>query len=114
MKNNIIKIMAVMIAIGASAFTTLKKPLTKSEMNNQAQQNWYFESGHALGDAVSETNWNTSPQANCDAENQVPCQIQFEADDYMSPSTKTPLQNYLDSKGSAAVIRSTALSRRTQ
>ncbi|WP_345947700.1 hypothetical protein ABDD95_12660 [Mucilaginibacter sp. PAMB04274] len=114
MKTNIIKLLTVAIAIAASAFTTLKAPVSKSEMNKRVNQTWYFQSGHELGDAIDDANWSTSPQQSCDNANQVPCQVDFEADDYQMPSTNTPLQNYLDAQGSATSIRANATSRRTE
>lgn len=114
MKNSIMKIMVVAIAIAASAFTTFKKPITSSEMNKKANQNWYFKAGHALGDAMSASNWSTTPEAECDANVEVPCQIRFEASNYQLPATNTPLQNYLNAEGSATQVRTDAISKRSE
>ncbi|KLT67020.1 hypothetical protein [Pedobacter sp. BMA] len=96
MRNYIFGLTAIVIAFAASAFTVNTKVLTRAENNKLSIQNWYFNVGQPLSNAKSEANYGTTSVAECNAEREVPCRISFEANDYLIPTTNTPLQNYLD------------------
>ena len=97
MRNYIFGLTAIVIAFAASAFTVNTKVLTKAENNKLSIQNWYFNPGEPLSNAKLEASYGTSASTECTNDKEVPCRISFEADDYLIPTTNTPLQNYLDS-----------------
>lgn len=114
MKNYIFGAVAIALAFTASAFTTNIKPVSTEAMNKKAIQSWYFMAGHSLADAKTPSAYSTTPSESCDAEIEVPCQIQFEASQYASPSTNTPLQNYLNAHATVGAVLNDAVSKRSE
>lgn len=113
MKKYMLGVTAIVLAVLASAFTVNKPKISKAEMNKRVDiQTWHF-TGAVLADDKSEANYDTGAGDSCDNIVEVPCTISFDADDFSTPSTNTPLQNYLNSKTDAQ-IRDDADSKRSE
>ncbi|GAA4790864.1 hypothetical protein GCM10023231_18450 [Olivibacter ginsenosidimutans] len=83
------------IAMSLFLFAFKTEPLTREANNARAEQTWFFN-GNDLSQAKTESAYQATPTGQCNGIEEVPCEISFEANDYMTPATNTPLKNYLD------------------
>jgi len=110
MKKYILGLTAIVLAVAGSAFTA-PKTISAPEMNHKATQTWYYTGTGLSGDRVA-ANYQTS-SIECNTGVQLPCEIQFDASQYMIPASHTPLENYLASFSTDAAVTNAAVSKKS-
>jgi|GEM_PF-2957381 len=111
-KFNLLAIIGLMVAVGTVAFTAPKKEITNEVNHTLAIQTWYF-TGSELSEAKTSALYSAELENSCDSSDELPCEIQFEAANFMIPVSNTPLQNYLDSHPDGESVKDDAVAVRS-
>ena len=112
----LITAIALFVGVGlVYGFTSADESnLSLNTNHTRAIQTWYF-TGNSLTNVNDTTFYNVNPSSeSCDDTEELPCQIQFEANDYLLPSTNTPLQNYLNAHTSTWIRDNAAATKSVQ